>query len=41
MFDINKFLPMTGSEPRTSGMEATALPAEPQPLHQKIFFVVD
>ena len=26
---VNKFLPTTGCEPRTSGMEATALPTEP------------
>ena len=29
MFNINKFLPMTGFEPWTSAMEATALPTEP------------
>ena len=38
MFYINKFLPMTGFEPRTSGMEATALPTEPQPLPSLKFF---
>ena len=32
MFDINKFLPLTGFEPRTLVSEATALPTEPQPL---------
>ena len=37
MFEINKFLPMTGFEPRTFGMKATALPTEPQPLPS--FFV--
>ena len=30
IFNIN--FPMTGVEPRTSGMNATALPTEPQPL---------
>ena len=28
---------MTGFEPRTSGMEATALPTEPQPLPAALF----
>ena len=31
MFNI-KVLPMTGFEPRTSGLEATALPTDPQPM---------
>ena len=29
---FNKILPMTGVEPRTSGIKSTALPNKPQPL---------
>ena len=29
---------MTGFEPQTSGLEATTLPTEPQPLPQKLIF---
>ena len=29
MFNINKFLPITGFEPQTSGIGSTALPTEP------------
>ena len=45
MFFINKFLPMTGFEPRTLVSEATALPTEPQPLpiyhycYQRQYFI--
>ena len=32
-----KKIPMTGLEPRTFGMELTALPTEPKPLANNIF----
>ena len=40
MFNIN-FLPMTGFEPWTSGIEATALSTEPQPLPTDLYFLIE
>ena len=37
MFNINKFLPMTGFELRTSGIGTNALPTEPQ--HCPVWFL--